>query len=36
LCKRTAAYLTNTWRQGPVAAFDFFIRQGQIPVSRSI
>jgi hypothetical protein len=36
LCKRTAAYLTNTWRQGLVAAFDFFIRQGQIPVSRSI
>lgn len=36
LCKRIKAYLTNTWRQGIVAAFDYLWQLGQIPVSRSI
>ena len=36
LCKRIRAYLTDTWRQGIVAAFDYLRQQGQIPVSRFI
>jgi hypothetical protein len=30
------ARLGNTWQGGLPAAFDYFIGQGQIPVSRSI
>ena len=36
LVKRIKAYLTDAWRQGVVAAFDYFLHSGQIPVSRSI
>jgi len=36
LRKRIKAYLTDTWDQGVVAAFDFFEQLGQIPVSRSV
>lgn len=36
LKKRITAYLTNTWRKGIVAGFDYFLKLGQIPVSRTI
>jgi len=36
LKKRVVARLGNTWLGGLLAAFDYFIRQGQTPVSRSI
>jgi hypothetical protein len=36
LRRRIKAYLTDTWRQGMVAAFDSLEQLGQIPVSRSI
>ena len=36
LCKRIKAYLTDTWHQGVVAGFDYFLQLGQIPVSRNI
>lgn len=36
LRRRIKAYLTDTWRKGMVAAFDFLEQRGQIPVSRSI
>ena len=36
LKKRIKAYLTDTWRKGVVAGFDYLLQLGQIPVSRSI
>ena len=36
LCKRIKAYLTDTWRQGLVAGFDYLLQLGQTPVSRFI
>ena len=36
LVKRIKAYLTDVWQQGILAGFDYFLRSGQIPVSRSI
>jgi len=36
LKKRIRAYLTDTWRKGVVAGFDYLLQRGQIPVSRSI
>jgi hypothetical protein len=36
LKKRIAAYLTNTWRKGVVAGFDYLLQLDQIPVSRAI
>ncbi len=36
LCKRMAAYLTHTWESGTMSAFDYLMKCGQIPVSRSI
>lgn len=36
LHKRITAYLTNTWDLGAVAAFDYLLIKGQIPVSRAI
>jgi len=36
LNNRVIARLGNAWQAGLLDAFDFFIRQGQIPVSRSI
>jgi len=36
LKRRVVARLGNTWQGGLLAAFDYFMRQGQIPVSRSI
>ena len=36
LCKRIKAYLTDTWRQGTLAGFDYLLQIGQTPVSRSI
>jgi hypothetical protein len=34
LRRRTIAYLGETWTRGLMAAFDWFLRQGAIPVSR--
>ena len=36
LCKRIKVYLTDTWRHGIVAGFDYLLQLGQIPVSRAI
>ena len=36
LKKRIRAYLTDIWRKGVVAGFDYLLQRGQIPVSRSI
>jgi len=36
LKKRITAYLTDTWRKGVVAGFDYFLQLDQIPVSRTI
>jgi hypothetical protein len=36
LKRRITAYLTDTWRKGVVAGFDYLLQRGQIPVSRSI
>ena len=36
LHKRITAYLTDTWDLGAVAAFDYLLIKGQIPVSRAI
>jgi len=36
LCKRIKVYLTDTWRYGIVAGFDYLLQLGQIPVSRGI
>jgi len=36
LKRRIAAYLSDTWRTGVVAGFDYLLQRGQIPVSRSI
>ena len=36
LCKRIKAYLTDTWRQGVVAGFNYLLQLGQTPVSRCI
>ncbi|MDP2861916.1 MAG: hypothetical protein Q8N95_03895 [Desulfobacterales bacterium] len=36
LKKRITAYLTDIWRKGVVAGFDYLLQQGQIPVSRAI
>ncbi len=36
LKKKTAAYLTNSWDKGLMAAFDYFIKNGQVPVSSTI
>ena len=36
LLKRIRAYLTDTWRYGVVAGFDYFLQRNQPPVSRSI
>jgi hypothetical protein len=36
LVKRIKAYLTDAWRQGVVAGFDYFLKFGQNPVGRSI
>jgi hypothetical protein len=36
LKKRITAYLTDTWRKGVVAGFDYFLQLDQIPVSRAI
>ena len=36
LCKRIKAYLTDTWRKGALAGFDYLLQTGQVPVSRSI
>jgi hypothetical protein len=36
LKKQAAARLGYSWQGGLLAAFDYFIRQGQVPVSRSI
>ena len=36
LKKRIKAYLTDTWSQGIVAGFDYFLKRNQLPVSRSI
>jgi hypothetical protein len=34
--KRITAYLTDAWQQGVVAGFDYLLKSGQTPVSRSI
>ena len=34
--KKIRAYLTDTWSQGIVAGFDYFLQRNQLPVSRSI
>lgn len=36
LCKRIKAFLTDTWRHGILAGFDYLVQTGQSPVSRSI
>lgn len=36
LVKRIKAHLTDAWGQGVLAGFDYFVRSGRIPVSRSI
>ena len=36
LKKRIKAYLADTWSQGMVAGFDYFLQRNQLPVSRSI
>jgi hypothetical protein len=36
LCQRIKAYLSDAWRQGVVAGFDYLMQRGQIPVSRLI
>jgi hypothetical protein len=36
LKKRIKAYLTDTFQQGMVAGFDYFVKRNQLPVSRSI
>ena len=36
LCKKIKAYLSDTWNQGAVLAFDYLKQNGQIPVSRAI
>ncbi|MDP2731449.1 MAG: hypothetical protein Q8O55_13370 [Dehalococcoidales bacterium] len=36
LCKRTKAYLADTWHRGVVAGFDYLVQLGQTPVSRWI
>ncbi len=36
LLKRIRAYLTNKWRKGIVAGFDYLLGLGQIPVCRSL
>jgi len=36
LLKSIRAYLTDTWREGIVAGFDYLLELGQIPVSRTI
>jgi len=36
LQKRIKAYLTDTWRRGIDAGFDYLLQLGQIPVSRFI
>jgi hypothetical protein len=35
LCKKIKVYLTDTWRKGIVAGFDYLMQLDQIPVSRS-
>ncbi|MBW2087752.1 MAG: hypothetical protein JRI37_01975 [Deltaproteobacteria bacterium] len=36
LGRRIKAYLGDTWAQGLLKAFDYFMAQGQVPVTRSI
>ncbi len=36
LIKRIKAHLTDAWQQGVLAGFDYFLKSGQAPVSRSI
>ncbi len=36
LQRRIIAYLGNNWQKSIMEAFDYFISQGQIPISRSI
>jgi len=36
LKKMITAYLTDIWRKGVVAGFDYLLQRGQIPVSRAI
>jgi hypothetical protein len=36
LLRKIKAYLTDTWDQGIMAAFDELIKMGLVPVSRSI
>jgi hypothetical protein len=36
LKRRTLAYLSNTWQNSLINAFDLFLSQGIVPVSRSI
>jgi hypothetical protein len=36
LKKRITAYLTDTWRKGVVAGFDYLLQLGQVPVGRTI
>jgi hypothetical protein len=36
LIRNTKAYLTDTWNQGVLAAFDELVQRGLVPVARSI
>ncbi len=36
LIRNTRAYLTDTWNQGVLAAFDELVQRGLVPVVRSI
>jgi hypothetical protein len=36
LLKQIKAYLTDIWPHGIIAGFDYFLKSGQIPVSRFI
>ena len=36
LKKKVTAYLTDIWRKGVVAGFEYFLQRGQTPVSRAI
>ena len=36
LGKKIRAYLTDTWQEGVVAGFEYLLKLGQIPVSRTI
>jgi hypothetical protein len=36
LCRKIKAHLTDTWDKGVLAAFDYLVSKGLVPVSRSI